>query len=105
MCWQGGDALQATTAPTCTYTPDTAVRPDAARVSGALLADWRGWWMGIRVDRRRGRVASSAAGDPVSGAALDAPELFDVDVHERAGPAALVAFGGLGLFEARSFIR
>jgi hypothetical protein len=64
------------------------------------LADWRRWWIGIPVDRRRGRVASSAAGDPVSGAALDAPELFDVDVHERAGPSALVAVGGLGLFEA-----
>jgi hypothetical protein len=26
--------------------PDTAVRPNAARLSGSHLADWRRWWMG-----------------------------------------------------------
>jgi hypothetical protein len=36
-----------------------------------------------------------AAGHPVSGAALDAPELFDVDVDQLARPLALIALDAL----------
>jgi hypothetical protein len=42
-----------------------------------------------------GRVAAPAPVDAMPGAALDAPELLDVDVNELAWALALVALGGL----------
>jgi hypothetical protein len=46
-------------------------------------------------------VGVLVAGDAVSGAALDAPELLDVDVDQLAGMAALVAVGRLGRLKPR----
>ena len=42
-----------------------------------------------------GRIAAPAAGNAMAGAALDASELFDVDVDELARALALVALGRL----------
>jgi len=45
---------------------------------------------------------SGAPGDPFARAALDAPELLDVDVDELARPAAFVAVDRLGGLEPRA---
>jgi hypothetical protein len=47
------------------------------------------------------RRAAAVAVRALAGAALDAAQLLDVDVHKLAGPLALVAVGRLGRLQAR----
>jgi hypothetical protein len=49
----------------------------------------------VAVDERRVVVLAQPVADALARAALDAPELLDVDVDQLAGPRALVALRGL----------
>jgi hypothetical protein len=49
----------------------------------------------VAVDERRVVVLAQPVADALARAALDAPELLDVDVDQLAGPLALVALRGL----------
>ena len=50
---------------------------------------------GARGVGERAGVVLFAAGDALAGAALDASELLDIDVHQLAGAVAFVALGRL----------
>jgi hypothetical protein len=49
----------------------------------------------VAVDERRVVVLAQPVADALARAALDAPELLDVDVDQLAGPRTLVALRGL----------
>jgi hypothetical protein len=49
----------------------------------------------VAVDERRVVVLAQPVADALARAAMDAPELLDVDVDQLAGPRALVALRGL----------
>ena len=51
--------------------------------------------MAVLVDEDRVVVLAQPVADAFAGAALDAPELFDVDVDQLSGPLALIALSRL----------